>query len=135
MELMTNYARRKQAVIPLTPQKDPYVEYIFNKNNCLSKINQSREGDKCKENGLSDIGLFGLPAKDLDLYWESYLKKPSIGRETNEINFLPFLTFLETNNLVHFESFIVPDVNESKGVNTPEDLLFFQKHFSGLKAS
>ena len=135
MELMTNYARRKQAVIPLTPQKDPYVEYVFDQKNCLSNIKQSREGDNCKKNGLSDIGLFGLPVNGLQNFWESYLEKPSVGKETNEINFLPFLTFLETNNLIHFENFIVPDVNESKGVNTPEDLLFFQKHFSELKAS
>ena len=58
-----------------------------------------------------------------------------MGNQTNEVNFLPFLTFLEKNKYLHFERFIVADMNESKGVNTPEDLLFFQNHFSNLKAS
>ena len=135
MSLMTTYAQKKRPVIPLTRQPDPYVEYEFDDNNSLYNIKQSREGDQCKEGGLSDIGLFGLPVESLKTYWDEYLQNPEMGNQTNEVNFLPFLTFLEKNKYLHFERFIVPDINESKGVNTPEDLLFFQKHFSELKAS
>ena len=102
MNLMTTYAQKKRPVIPLTRQPDPYVEYEFDDNNSLYNIKQSREGDQCKQGGLSDIGLFGLPVESLKTYWDEYLQNPEMGNQTNEVNFLPFSDFSRKKQISSF---------------------------------
>lgn len=119
---------RHRVVIPLVRMKNPYVEYVF-EDDKLKKVRQSREGDLCFDNGLADMGTFALSVSDLIIAWKKYLKIATTGNKTNEINFLPFLPFL-SNELWDMKTFIVDDVREARGINTVEDLEFFQKLYS-----
>ena len=107
----------------------PYVQFDFNEDrSILIDIRHSREGDRCDAKGFQDVGVFGLSTKFLMKAWEDYLKNPSLGKETKEINFLPFLVYLSKDlhwplNLVE-----VKDPLESRGINTAEDLEFFRKN-------
>jgi len=89
-------------------------------------VHQAREGDVCRRNGISDVGLFMLSATTLADHWRSY-GSAGRGSRTGELNFLPFLAHLSSVcqwNTAHFE---VDDVRESRGINTPEDLTFYRQ--------
>lgn len=118
----------QKLVLPLVGQEDPYVEYIF-ENDKLVQIKQSREGDQTSPGGLSDIGVFGLSTDGLINSWEKYLSEVKVGAETGEINFLPFLCFLSASEGWEVDSFVINDVDESRGINTPEDLEYFRNKY------
>jgi bifunctional UDP-N-acetylglucosamine pyrophosphorylase/glucosamine-1-phosphate N-acetyltransferase len=46
--------------LPLVSLANPYVEYRFDDTNRLIAIRQSREGEACLPDGLSDVGTFVL---------------------------------------------------------------------------
>ena len=123
-----NKSLNADLLVPLTMVERPYVEYILG-DGYIEKILQSREGDKTSPLGLSDIGAFLLRVKGLNEEWEKYLCSASAGEVTGELNFLPFIKHLSAAPSWRFFSFFVEDVNEARGVNTPEDLFFFQNHF------
>ena len=118
-----------QIVLPIVRQEKPYVEYIFSSDK-LVEIKQSREGDITTPNGYSDIGVFGLSTSGLKAHWENFSQKNTLGSGTGEINFLPFLVYL--SNVANWEIFkiIIDDVDESRGINTPEDLNYFRDKYS-----
>lgn len=111
-------------VLPVTAMAEPYVEYVW-KDGCLATVRQSREGDACTPNGFSDVGTFLLTTDGLDAAWREYLAQAPSGSRTGEINFLPFLPFLAANGWA-IEPLAVADVTEARGINTRDDLAFFQ---------
>lgn len=111
-------------VLPVTAMAKPYVEYVWN-GDCLSAVRQSREGDACTPNGLSDVGTFLLSTHGLKAAWEKYLAQAPRGGHTGEINFLPFLPFLAAHGWA-IEPMTVADATEARGINTKDDLAFFQ---------
>lgn len=115
----------KTLVLPLTHTENPYVEYIFSDNKKLIAVKQSREGDNCFPNGLSDIGTFLLSTHGLKSAWDDYLAQSHHGKYTGEINFLPFLPYLAQHG---WDVRVTQVANplESRGINTLDDLLFFQ---------
>ena len=116
--------------LPLTRLKYPYVEYEFDKaGKRLVHIYQSREGDNCTSNGLSDIGVFCLNTKKLRKYWHMYLKLSNVGELSKEINFLPFLVFLSKKDW-EIERYFVKDSTEARGINTREDLDYFKRLYN-----
>lgn len=117
--------------LPLTKMSNPYVEYIFNSESKLIKINQSREGERCSSQGFADIGTFMLSVPDLLPQWLAYMKKSSFGASTNEINFLPFLTFLVAEGW-QLKITNVSDATEARGINTQDDLVFFKNLYEGV---
>jgi bifunctional N-acetylglucosamine-1-phosphate-uridyltransferase/glucosamine-1-phosphate-acetyltransferase GlmU-like protein len=117
-------ATAKSGVLPVTAMAEPYVEYVWNGDR-LSAVRQSREGDACTPNGLSDVGTFLLSTHGLDAAWERYLAQAPRGGLTGEINFLPFLPFLAANGWT-IEPLTVADTTEARGINTKDDLAFFQ---------
>ncbi len=116
--------------LPLTRVATPYVEYLFNEST-LTYIRQSREHESCAAYGLADVGTFVLSVSELLSNWNAYQKQASPGRKTNEINFLPFLPYLSAQgwsiHCVH-----VSNPLEARGINTIEDLQFFQRMFGEL---
>lgn len=114
--------------LPLVRVVNPYVEYVF-KGSLLKKINQSREGELCAPTGLSDVGTFVLSVPDLVDHWERYLIQEKRGAQTAEMNFLPFLPFLSDH---HWAVKVLPvhDPREARGINTPDDLLFFKELYA-----
>jgi bifunctional N-acetylglucosamine-1-phosphate-uridyltransferase/glucosamine-1-phosphate-acetyltransferase GlmU-like protein len=114
----------RHAVLPVTRMAVPYVEYVFDGPR-LTGVLQSREGDATTPNGFSDVGTFLLGTKDLNSAWEDYLAAAPRGDGTGEINFLPFLPFLSAKGWA-ITPLTVADVTEARGINTQDDLAFFQ---------
>jgi bifunctional UDP-N-acetylglucosamine pyrophosphorylase / glucosamine-1-phosphate N-acetyltransferase len=119
----------RQAILPVTRMAKPYVEYLF-EGPRLAKVLQSREGDKTSPNGFSDVGTFLLATRGLAEAWDSYLAQAACGGATGEINFLPFLPFLSDQGWT-VTPLEVADATEARGINTREDLAFFQSLYKG----
>lgn len=127
-----NSSVENQITLPLVKTNNPYVEYIFSENKLL-EVKQQREGDTCNVSGLADVGTFVLSVNNLVNLWNDYQQKSSHGCKTNEINFLPFLVFLQQQNW-KVNSFMVNDIREARGINTQDDLAFFKELFAGVEA-
>ncbi|HEY0266008.1 MAG TPA: hypothetical protein VGC16_04605, partial [Rhizomicrobium sp.] len=57
--------------------------------------------------------------------WDAYLADAARGAATSEINFLPFLPFLSAHGWT-VTPLDVADATEARGINTKDDLAFFQ---------
>ena len=124
----------EKITLPLVKSEAPYVDYVF-EGGKLVKVLQSREGDQCRPGGFSDIGVFLLPTNNLNSYWTEFLSLNNLGKETGEVNFLPFFSFLNTKCGVEIKKIIIEDESESRGLNTREDLKFFQDKIGDLTYS
>ncbi|HMH65898.1 MAG TPA: NTP transferase domain-containing protein [Rhizomicrobium sp.] len=112
------------AVLPVTRMAAPYVEYVFDGPR-LTQVLQTREGDATTPNGFSDVGTFLLATRDLKPAWDAYLATAPRGTGTGEINFLPFLPYLSARGWT-VTPLEVADATEARGINTKDDLAFFQ---------
>ena len=121
-------SRQSQAVLPLTRMATPYVEYVFDGAR-LTRVLQTREGDVTTPNGYSDVGTFLLSTQGLDAAWKDYVDCAPRGSGTGEINFLPFLPFLSAQNWT-ITPVEVADATEARGINTKDDLAFFQSLYN-----
>jgi bifunctional UDP-N-acetylglucosamine pyrophosphorylase/glucosamine-1-phosphate N-acetyltransferase len=119
---------QRHAVLPVTRMAVPYVEYVFDGPR-LTKVLQTREGDTTRAGGFSDVGTFLLATQDLRPAWDSYLNNAPRGSGTGEINFLPFLPFLSAQGWT-VTPLEVADVTEARGINTKDDLAFFQSLYN-----
>ena len=111
-------------MLPVTRMASPYVEYVFDGPR-LTKVLQTREGDATTPKGFSDVGTFLLGTEGLKGAWDDYLARAPRGSGTGEINFLPFLPFLSARGW-SVTPLDVADETEARGINTKEDLAFFQ---------
>ena len=117
----------QHAVLPVTRMAVPYVEYVFDGTR-LNKVLLTREGDVTTPNGFSDVGTFLLATHGLKAMWDDFLGRTHgglKGEKTGEINFLPFLPYLSERGW-KFTPLEVSDATEARGINTQEDLAFFQ---------
>ena len=78
------------------------------------------------ETGWSDVGIFLLDTRGLAELWHDYLAGARRGGSTNEINFLPFLPWLSSQAKWKCSWPEVEDSKQVKGLNTPDDLAYFQ---------
>lgn len=124
--------KEKTVSLPLARIPEPYVEYCFD-NAKLIAVKQSRENELCQPNGLADVGTFVLSVNDLLNQWQTYQQQALCGRKTQEINFLPFLPYLSGQGWT-IQKINVLNPIETRGINTPEDLLFCQKFHEDLQA-
>ncbi len=115
-------------VIPVVAMDQPYVEYVFDGERLIA-VKQSREGDSCASGGYGDIGTFVLSVGGLLERWQAYLRSSELGGATGEINFLPFLPYLSAWGW-KVRRFAIDDEREARGINTPQDLAFFQSIMS-----
>jgi bifunctional UDP-N-acetylglucosamine pyrophosphorylase/glucosamine-1-phosphate N-acetyltransferase len=122
--LDTLVSPQRQAVLPVTRMAKPYVEYLF-EGIRLTDVLQTREGDQTQPNGFSDVGTFLLGTHGLTEAWNVYQAQARRGDVTGEINFLPFLPFLTAQGWT-VTPLEVADATEARGINTKEDLSFFQ---------
>jgi bifunctional UDP-N-acetylglucosamine pyrophosphorylase/glucosamine-1-phosphate N-acetyltransferase len=119
---------QKHVVLPVTRMAVPYVEYVF-EDQRLTKVLQTREGDKTTPSGFSDVGTFLLATEGLKPAWDAYLAGAQRGCGTGEINFLPFLPFLSARGWT-VTPLEVADATEARGINTKDDLAFFQSLYN-----
>ena len=121
---------QRHAVLPVTHMAIPYVEYVFDGPR-LTEVLQTREGDATRAGGFSDVGTFLLATQGLKPAWDSYLNSASRGVGTGEINFLPFLPFLSAQGWT-VTPLEVADATEARGINTKDDLAFFQSLYNKI---
>jgi bifunctional N-acetylglucosamine-1-phosphate-uridyltransferase/glucosamine-1-phosphate-acetyltransferase GlmU-like protein len=115
--------KKPSLTLPMVRAANPYVEYIFDSSGRLTKIRQTREGDRCEPGGFSDIGVFLLNGgRALLEEWDRYRAIHTPGSVTGEINFLPFLTHLSSTAGWPVNKYETDDPNEAIGINTPDDL-------------
>ncbi|MCG8479777.1 MAG: NTP transferase domain-containing protein, partial [Spirochaetales bacterium] len=114
--------------LPTVTVSQPYVQYVFHEHlpNRLEAVLQTREGDRCDDIGVSDIGVFCLSVDGLSASWRRYVKGAAKGTRTNETNFIPFFAFLSAVQQWDVVRFEVVDHTEARGINTPADLQFFR---------
>ena len=120
-----------RVVLPLASIDKPYVEYVFNTEQRLLHVRQSREGDVCTPGGRADVGAFVMSVAGLKEAWSAYVAEAHYGTQTNELNFLPFLPFLAAKGW-EICPLSVSNALETRGINTPEDLLFFQRVYEDM---
>lgn len=120
---------KKAITLPLVATDAPYVQYDFDAEQRLVGVRQSREGDVCDAHGLSDVGCFALSADGLAEALGAYVANPGrgLGKNTGEINFLPFLVYLSEIEGWSVHTFAVRDSDERFGINTAEELAFFRQ--------
>ena len=122
-----------RCTLPVVEMERPYVQYVF-RNGGLRNILQAREGAAVQARGFSDAGVFLLETEGLMDAWRQYRQIASAGAVTGEVNFLPFLVYLSQNCGWRFETVPVADATEARGINTPEDLRYFQERFAARAA-
>lgn len=106
-------------LLPVVHQPTPYIHLEHDHTGRLAAVRHRREGDTMPDVGLSDAGLFSLSREAFDRFLPEYSRAAALGAKTGERNFLPFLPWLAAQHPVRtFEI----DVNEARGVNTPDDL-------------
>lgn len=121
--------RPRSIGLPLVALPAPYVEYRFDADGRLIEILQLREGDRCRAGGLGDVGTFVLSTEGLAKSWDDYVAAAPRGRQTGEINFLPFLVFLARHGWT-VRQHRATDTNEARGINTLDDLAFFRSLYA-----
>jgi bifunctional UDP-N-acetylglucosamine pyrophosphorylase/glucosamine-1-phosphate N-acetyltransferase len=120
--------RGPRCTLPVVELEQPYVQYVF-RDRALTEIRQRREGAAVDELGFSDVGVFLLETDGLLEAWFQYLEVAAAGLVTGEVNFLPFLVYLSQRARWTFDTVLVADPVEARGINTPDDLRFFQERF------
>jgi len=117
---------RYRCTIPTVFVDYPYVQYVFDENDRMIEIRETREGAACDPRGYSDAGTFVLDVDGLVPAWRAYREQKATGAKTGEVNFLPFLPYLGRNGW-QITRVPVEDPVEARGINHVEDLEFFQK--------
>jgi bifunctional N-acetylglucosamine-1-phosphate-uridyltransferase/glucosamine-1-phosphate-acetyltransferase GlmU-like protein len=118
-----------RGTLPVVSLPEPYVEYVFDADDRLVAVQQSREGDRCSPGGWGDVGTFLLATDGLLALWQEYIASTPGGAVTGELNFLPFLVFLSERGWP-MRRVPITDPNEARGINTVEDLRFFRELYS-----
>lgn len=115
-----------RCTIPTVILDKPYVQYCFDQHDRITAIRETREGAVCDPRGFSDVGTFLLDVAGLRDAWDVYRRERNAGAVTGEINFLPFLPYLAQHGW-QVSRIAVEDPIEARGVNSLEDLKFFQE--------
>jgi bifunctional N-acetylglucosamine-1-phosphate-uridyltransferase/glucosamine-1-phosphate-acetyltransferase GlmU-like protein len=107
-------------VFPTVESDDPYIHIVRDASGRIADVLQRREGDSMPPHGESDMGLFALSRHAYEQYLPAYAAQVQPARGTGERNFLPFVPWLASRDVV----VTVPcsDPREARGINTPDDL-------------
>jgi len=119
----------RHCTIPTVLLDQPYVQYCFDQQDRLTAIRETREGAVCDPLGFSDVGTFLLDVGGLRDAWDCYRRERNAGAVTGEINFLPFLPYLARHGW-QVSRIAVEDPVEARGINSLEDLRFFQELYN-----
>ena len=76
--------------------------------------------------GESDIGLFCLSSAAYAEDLQQYATRATLGAKTGERNFLPFIPWAESRGGV--VTFPCMELEESTGVNTPDELALIERY-------
>jgi bifunctional UDP-N-acetylglucosamine pyrophosphorylase/glucosamine-1-phosphate N-acetyltransferase len=110
-----------EAVCPTVIRNNPYIHLQRDAADHVVRILQKREGDPMPTEGESDSGVFFFAAEAL----RRQLNGPQpedVGATTNEWNFLPVLSRMDTSLITAR----IMSEQESVGVNTKEDAAYLE---------
>jgi bifunctional UDP-N-acetylglucosamine pyrophosphorylase/glucosamine-1-phosphate N-acetyltransferase len=124
----------RHCTIPTLVLDKPYVQYCFDEQDRLTAIRETREGAVCDPRGFSDVGTFLLDVDGLRDDWDLYRRERNAGAVTGEINFLPFLPYLAKHGW-QVSRIAVEDPVEARGINSLEDLKFFQQLYENVRST
>ena len=114
-------------ILPTVKKVNPYTHLVRNAEGDIIALLHRREGDSIPERGESEMGLFCL---SLDAYLRllpQLSRDLKQGAETQERNFLPFISWLHGKGRV--VTFAAKEEIEALGINTPEDLKHIEVYF------
>lgn len=110
-------------VFPICEKQQPYIHMQRNEQGNIVKVLQRREGDDMPAVGENDCGLFGLSGEAyFNLLNEFSQVDQQFGSDTQERNFLPFISWL--NGKAQVKTFSAQYEVESIGINTVDDAQF-----------
>lgn len=115
--------------IPLARVHNPYVEYRLSDGGLLRSVLESREEDVCASEGWSDAGIFVLSTNDLIATWKTFKRHTTLSKVTAERGFIPIFPHLVRLGWT-FNTFEIDDPDETRGINTQEDLLYVRSQFN-----
>ncbi len=137
--LQVKEAPPRRWVLPLVWVSKPYVQYCLANAGPggdlpaapqrLVAVRLSREGDRVDPCGWSDVGVFGFKTSQLAESWRRYVVSPRLGGATGEVNFLCWLEYLSQLAESPVQCLEVQDPVECRGLNSPEDLRWFQEYW------
>ena len=107
-------------VLPTVSRRAPYIHFSRDGHGRITDVLHRREGDAMPEEGESDVGLFALSRQAYEHDLRGYAANATRGDRTGERNFLPFIPWLSSRQLV--VTFPCTDPMEAVGINTPEEL-------------
>jgi bifunctional UDP-N-acetylglucosamine pyrophosphorylase/glucosamine-1-phosphate N-acetyltransferase len=113
-------------VLPTCQQRDPYIHFQRGADGAIQRVLQRREGDAMPAVGESDAGVFDLSRRAFLEWLPDYAASVDAGSGTGERNFLPFIPWAAARGAV--ATFPCVDLEESIGVNTPEELARIERY-------
>lgn len=113
-------------VMPTCTREIPYIHLERGADHRINRVLHRREGDVMPKVGESDMGLFSLSRQAFVDHLQHYASAAPIGEGTGERNFLPFIPWAESRGGV--VTFPCVELEESTGVNTPEELAFIEQY-------
>jgi bifunctional N-acetylglucosamine-1-phosphate-uridyltransferase/glucosamine-1-phosphate-acetyltransferase GlmU-like protein len=113
-------------VMPTCMRSDPYIHFERAADRRLVAVRQRREGDQMPSVGESDMGLFSLSRRAFVDDLHDFASDADLGDGTGERNFLPFIPWSEGRGGV--VTFPCTELEESIGVNTPEELAQMERY-------
>lgn len=121
-------APRPALVLPTVESDLPYIHFGRDQRGTIIEVRQRREGDAMPPRGEGDIGLFAMSGAAYLNHLPVYATQASLGRETGERNFLPFIPWLAGRERV--ETVRASSAMEAVGINTPEELAQVARHLA-----
>ncbi len=119
---LTSLAKQSKRYMALPTAKvaNPYIHLQRDEQGKISKILQRRENDDMPAIGENDCGLFAMSSQTYFHELNAFANiDQTMGSETQERNFLPFIAWLNQTKKV--STFPVSDLIETLGINTVDD--------------
>jgi bifunctional UDP-N-acetylglucosamine pyrophosphorylase/glucosamine-1-phosphate N-acetyltransferase len=122
------------ATVPTAVRPQPYIHLERDSSGRLQRLLQAREGDAMPAEGETDSGVFLFRTESLRKSLPLLSREESCrGRKTGEVNFLPLLPLLERSGERCISVRII-GVEESVGINTPEEAAYLSEYLRRAKA-
>jgi bifunctional N-acetylglucosamine-1-phosphate-uridyltransferase/glucosamine-1-phosphate-acetyltransferase GlmU-like protein len=118
---------------PTILRPDPYIHFVRDSKDIITKVLQAREGDRMPAAGESDCGLFFFRTKEICRALEKYKESGElVGTATKESNFLPLIPLLD-DTPGSVISLRIIETRETIGINTKEEAAVLEKYLLKLR--
>jgi bifunctional UDP-N-acetylglucosamine pyrophosphorylase/glucosamine-1-phosphate N-acetyltransferase len=112
---------------------EPYIHFERDSSGRIVHVLHRREGDVMPAVGESDAGVFDLSRDAYERMLPQYARAVDTGAGTGERNFLPFVAWMAAR--VPVVTVPCTDLEETVGVNTPDELARVERYLNGRAAT